>query len=255
MTDVKKYKTALVLSGGGVRGFAHLGVLKALNEKGIFPDVISGTSAGAIAATLYADGYMPDEIMGFFKQKELLKYIEIIIPKTSLVKMTGIIKLLNKYLRAKTFEELKIPVFITACNLNTGQTEYFSQGELLKPLIASASIPVLFNPVKIKDNYYVDGGLMDNFPIKAIEKDAEKIIGVDVCPINYQDNFTGIKSIALRSFYIAINRNVNIASQKCDVFVAPDKLNLYGLLDVKKNEEIFKIGYAEAKKVLKTYIF
>lgn len=255
MEEVKKYKTALVLSGGGVRGLAHIGAIKALNEKGIFPDVIAGASAGALIATLYADGYTPDEIMAFFKEKELLKYVEIIIPKTSLVKMTGIIKLFNKYLRAKTFEELKIPVIIAASNISKGKIEYFSQGELHKPLIASASIPVLFNPVKINDDYYVDGGLLDNFPVKAVEKDAEKIIGVDVCPINYQDKFTSIKSIAIRSFYLAINRNVDIESKRCDLFIALDKLNLYGILDVKKNEEIFTLGYTETKKALKAYNF
>ena len=255
MKEVKKYKTALVLSGGGVRGLAHIGAIKALNEKGIFPDVIAGASAGALIATLYADGYTPDEIMALFKEKELLKYVEIIIPKTSLVKMTGIIKLFNKHLRAKTFEELKIPVIIAASNISKGQIEYFSQGELLKPLIASASIPVLFNPVKINEDYYVDGGLLDNFPIKSVEKDAEKIIGVDVCPINYQDKFTSIKSIAVRSFYLAINRNVEIESKRCDLFIALDKLNLYGILDVKKNEEIYTLGYTETKKALKAYNF
>ena len=255
MAEIKKYKTALVLSGGGSRGFAHLGVIKALNEKGIFPDVLAGTSAGAIVATLYADGYTPDEIMGFLNQKELLKFIELIIPKTSLVKMTGIIKMFHKHIKAKTFEELKLPIFITACNLNTGKVEYFSQGELIKPLIASASIPVLFNPVKINDHYYVDGGLLDNFPVNTIANDAETIIGVDLCPINYQVDFNNIKSIALRSFYIAINRNVRNDSKLCDIFIASDKINQYGILDVKKNEEIFKLGYTEAKKALKAHIF
>jgi len=252
MTTTKKYKTGLVLSGGGTRGFAHKGVLKALNEKGIFPDVIAGTSAGAIAAVLYADGHTPDEIMSFFKDKELLKYIEIILPKTGLVKMTGIIKLMTKYLRAKTFEELKIPVHIAACNINTGLTEYCSKGDLIKPLIASASIPVLFSPVKINEHYYVDGGVMDNFPIETIEKDAEKIIGVYVCPIIFQENFNNIKDIAMRTFHLAVNNNMNLKSKKCDIYIAPDDITRYGLLDVKNNQQIFKVGYNEAKKILKS---
>ncbi len=253
--EPKKYKIALVLSGGGVRGFAHLGVIKALNEKGIYPDVISGTSAGAIAAALYADGYTPDEIIGFFKEKELLKYIEIIIPKTGLVKMTGMIKMFTKYLKARTFEDLKIPIYIACCNLNTGKTEYFSSGDLIKPLIASASIPVLFSPVKINQHYYVDGGVMDNFPIRTIEKTSEKIIGVFVCPINYQENFTSLKNIAIRSFHLAINKNIVLKSPKCDLFIAPHEVDNYGLLDVKHNEKLFKIGYNEAKKVLKNIDF
>lgn len=247
----KKFNTALVLSGGGVRGFAHMGVIQALNENGIYPDVISGTSAGAIAATLYADGYTPEEVRGFFKEKELLKYIEIIIPKKGLVKMTGIIKLLKKYLRAKTFEELKIPIYIAACNINTGKTEYFSEGELLKPLIASASIPVLFEPVKIGPHLYVDGGVMDNFPIKPIEGNADQIIGVFVCPINYQENIPNLKAIAIRSFHLAVNKNIVIKAPKCDIFIAPQEVDNYGLLDVAKMDELYQIGYNEAKKILK----
>ncbi|MDD3875263.1 MAG: patatin-like phospholipase family protein [Bacteroidales bacterium] len=247
---MKKYKIALVLSGGGVRGFAHLGVIKALNEYGIYPDIIAGTSAGAIAAALYADGYKPDEAVAIFKEKELLKYIELIIPRTSLVKMTGMIKLLNNYLRAKQFEELKTPIIIAASNINTGKCEYFSKGELIKPLVASASIPILFNPVNINDNYFIDGGVLDNFPIKTVEKKAEKIIGVFVNPVNYQDNFNNIKNIAVRSFQISINKNMHEESKKCDIFIAPSKLNNYGVLEIDKNEEIFEIGYKEAIKIL-----
>jgi len=250
MEAQKKYKTAFVLSGGGVRGFAHMGVIKSLNERGIYPDVISGTSAGAIAAALYADGNTPDEVMSFFAEKDLVKYIEFIMPKTGLVKMTGMIKLLSKNLKAKTFEELKIPIYISACNLNTGKAEYFSSGELLKPLIASASIPVLFSPVKINDNYYVDGGVLDNFPLKPIEKIAERIIGVFVCPINYQDNFANLKAVAIRSFHLTVNKNIVLKSPKCDIFISPKEIDNFGLLDVKKRDKLFKMGYEEANKVL-----
>ncbi len=250
MAAKKKYKNALVLSGGGVRGFAHMGVIKALNEKGIFPDVISGTSAGAIAATLYADGYTPDEVMGFFKEKELKKYIEIIIPKTGLVKMTGMINLLKKYLRAKTFEDLKLPVFIAACNMNTGKPEYFSKGELLKPLIASASIPVLFEPVKIGNHIYVDGGVMDNFPIKPVEGKTERLIGVFVCPINFHEKLNNLKEIAIRSFHLAVNKNIVLKAPKCDILISPQEVDNYGLLEVAKMDKLFEIGYKEARKVL-----
>ncbi|OQA02041.1 MAG: NTE family protein RssA [Bacteroidetes bacterium ADurb.Bin408] len=250
MATIKKYKNALVLSGGGVRGFAHMGVIKALNEKGIYPDVISGTSAGSIAATLYADGYTPDEVMSFFKAKEFKKFIEIIIPKTGLVKMTGMANLLKKYLRAKTFEELKIPVFITACNMNTGKPEYFSKGELLKPLIASASIPVLFEPVKIGNYLYADGGVMDNFPIKPVEGKTERLIGVFVCPINYQEKIPNLKAIAIRSFNLAVNKNIVLKAPKCDVLIAPKEVDDYGLLEVAKMDKLFEIGYKEALKVL-----
>ncbi len=249
----KKFKTALVLSGGGVRGFAHLGVLKALNEFDIYPDVISGTSAGAIAAALYADGYTPDDAIKLFNKKELLKYIELVFPRMGLVKMTGMMKLLKAALRAKTFEDLKTPVYVAACNLNKGCTEFFSKGELLKPLLASSSIPVMFSPIKINDNYYADGGILDNYPIEPIIHKSETIIGVYVNPVSQQQNFKSIKQIAIRAFQLTINKNIPSKAKKCNIVIAPSKLDRYGIMELNKNEEIFQIGYHEAIKVLKKF--
>ena len=140
----KKYKLGVVLSGGGTRGFAHVGFLKALNEEGIFPDVISGASAGSIAGTLYADGYSPDEMTMFFKESKLRKYIEFVKPSGGMVKLSGLMKMLINGLKAKTFEELKLPLFIGVSNLNSGNVEYVSEGSLAKIVIASATIPALF---------------------------------------------------------------------------------------------------------------
>ena len=172
-----RYKTGIVLSGGGARGFAHLGVLLALNEAGIFPDIISGTSAGALIGVLYADGYTPGEIMKLLDANTSFHYIRPTVPKEGLLQISGIIKILRDNLRAKTFEELKLPLIVAATNLNYGRIEYFSAGELLQPVIASASIPVLFKPVLINGCLFVDGGVLDNLPIKPVEEVCEfKII-------------------------------------------------------------------------------
>ena len=105
----KKYKTGVVLSGGGARGFAHLGVLKALNDAGIYPDVISGTSAGALVGVLYADGYSPEEILKMMNATSRLHYIRPTVPREGLLQISGIVTILKENLRAKTFEDLKIP--------------------------------------------------------------------------------------------------------------------------------------------------
>jgi NTE family protein len=141
-----QYKTGLVLSGGGARGFAHLGVLQALNESGIFPDIISGTSAGAIAGVLYADGHKPKEILGMMHSGSMLDYMRPTLPRNGLLQISGMEKILSANLRAKTFKDFKIP-FCTATDLNRGKAVYFSEGDLLTAVIASASIPVLFNPL------------------------------------------------------------------------------------------------------------
>lgn len=140
----KKYNIGIVLGGGGARGFAHIGVLKALNESGIYPEIISGVSAGAIIGSLYADGYSPDEILALFKQNKLFNYLKLINPKQGLFKMTGLAKVISKNLKAKTFEELKLPLIINATDLNNGKCEYFSSGELFKHILASSTIPGLF---------------------------------------------------------------------------------------------------------------
>jgi NTE family protein len=165
----KKYQIGLVLSGGGTRGFAHLGVMQALNEAGIYPDVISGTSAGALAGVLYADGHTPKEIQKIMNSGSRLDFIRPTLPREGLLQIGGVIKILKNCLHAKTFEELKIPLYVSATDLNNGKSVYFSKGDLLDPVIASASIPVLFQPVIINNICYVDGGVLDNLPVRPIE--------------------------------------------------------------------------------------
>lgn len=245
----KKYKIGLVLSGGGTRGFAHLGALKALNEAGIFPDVISGVSAGAIAGAFYADGHTPDEILQFFSEIKIYKYFEIIIPKKGLLKMTGISRIVSQNLKAKTFEELAIPLFVAATDLNNGKCVYFDKGDLLKPVLASATVPVLFSPIKIDNTFFVDGGVINNFPVEPIVNQCNNLIGVHVNHFGYQEEFNSILSIAERSFHISFSTHM-VKKTKCDIFIEPVELNKYRLLDISKIKEIYKLGYKETKKIL-----
>jgi NTE family protein len=246
----KKYKTGLVLSGGGARGFAHLGVIKALNEAGIFPEVISGTSAGAIVGVLYSDGYTPDEIMKMMHSTNMLRFMRPTVPKEGLLQISGIIRILKDNLRAKTFEELKVPLFVTATNLNYGRIEYFSSGELMQPVIASASIPVLFKPVIINNSHYVDGGVLDNLPIKPIEEDCSYIIGSFVNPTGYEKNITNLIQIAERTFLLNVSKDILEKAKRFNLFIAPQQLKNYKILDPEKSKEVFRIGYKATKEKL-----
>jgi NTE family protein len=246
-----EYKIGLVLSGGGARGFAHLGVIEALNEAGIFPDVICGTSAGAIAGVLYADGYSPREILKMTISNSRLHYIRPTVQKDGLLQITGLIRILAKNLRAKRFEELKIPLFVTATDLNNGRVDYFSSGELLNPVIASASIPVLFKPVVIDGKHYVDGGVLDNLPIKPIENKCRFIIGSFVNPTGYQENVQNLINIAERTFLLSMSKEVIEKSKRFNLFIAPLELSNYKILDPEKAEELFMVGYRATKDKLK----
>jgi len=247
----EKYNVGLVLSGGGARGFAHLGVLQALNEAGIYPDVLSGTSAGALAGVLYCDGYTPREILKIMKTSSRLNYMRPTLPRDGLLTISGIIKILETNLRAKTFEELKIPLYVTVTDLNNGKAVYFFEGELLNAVIASASIPVLFKPVKINKIYYVDGGILDNLPIRPVENKCRLIIGSFVNPVGHEDIISGLTKIAERTFMVSMSKEISEKSKKFDLFIAPLELKNYSILDPEKAEDVFKIGYKATKEKLK----
>jgi NTE family protein len=247
----KIYKTGLVLSGGGARGFAHLGVIQALNEAGIIPDIISGTSAGALVGVLYADGYNPREILALMNWASRFDFMRPALPREGLLQINGIIKILKANLRSKTFADLKIPLFVSATDLNNGKSVYFSEGDLFEPVIASASVPVLFQPVKIGDISYVDGGVLDNLPIKPLENICQVIIGSFVNPIGYVEKVSGLIGIAERTFMLSMSKDVLEKAKRFDLFIAPPELRNYGFLDPDKSQEVFDLGYYATKEKLK----
>lgn len=247
----KKFNIGMALSGGGARGFAHLGVLEALNEAGIYPDIFSGTSAGALAGVLYCDGSTPKEILKIMNTQSRLDYMRPAVPRDGLLQISGIERILECHLHAKTFEELKIPLFVTATDLNNGKAVYFSKGTLIKPVIASSSIPVLFKPVIINDICYVDGGVLDNLPIKPIKNLCNLLIGSYVNPVGYEAKINGLVQIAERTFMLSMSKEVTEKSKYFNLFIAPLELRNYGILDPEKAEDLFKIGYEATKEGLK----
>jgi NTE family protein len=247
----EQYNIGLVLSGGGTRGFAHLGLIQALNDNGIFPDILSGTSAGALAGVLYADGYSPKEILNIMNTGSRLDFMRPALPREGLLQIGGIIKILKSSLRARIFEELKIPLYVAATDLNNGKAEYFSKGELIEPVIASASIPILFKPVLINNKLYVDGGVMDNLPVRPIENKCRFLIGSFVNPVGYIEKINGLISIAERTFMLSMSKEINEKAKKFDLFVSPPELRNFKILDPEKAEDLFEIGYKATMEKLK----
>jgi NTE family protein len=245
------YETGIVLSGGGARGFAHLGVLKALEEMEITPGVISGVSAGAIVGVFYADGYSPAEILEMFVEKKLFSLVRFTVPRSGFLKLSGLDELLRTSLRAKRFEDLKTPLWITVTNLNKGEVEYIREGALIDPVIASASIPVLFAPHHIGNYQYCDGGVFDVLPVDPVRKQCKTIIGVNVNPRWEENNISGLLKMAEWSFYLRILASVQNNLRQSDIRIDPQKLKGYGIFDMSRAREMFDIGYEEARKVLK----
>jgi len=243
-------KTGLVLSGGGVRGVAHLGIIKALEEKEIKFDVISGTSAGSIVGALYSYGYSVDEILKVIVEIKAFKLLQPALSWTGLLNMEVVERFLMDYLPIDDFSSLKIPLYIAATNLNSGKTEYFHSGKLRAAICASSCIPVLFNPVKYNENLYIDGGILNNLPVEPVRDQCEVIIGCHSNPVDSDFQPKNAKGVMERALMMAITKNAHQNKSKCDIFIEPDKLAPFKVLDLNKANDIFLIGYEHASKQL-----
>jgi NTE family protein len=243
---IKKYETGLVLSGGGTRGFAHLGVIAALFEKGIKPDVISGTSAGAIVGAFIAAGKSPIEILEIFKKGWFFKYTKLHIPVDGLLKLDGLKEIIQKEILVANIEELEIPFFVAISNLNKGCIEYKNSGSIGKNVLASSSIPILFSPIIIDENSYVDGGLMDNIPIAPIKNDCNKIFVSNISPINPRAKMKNLIQIATRTFYMSVNANMKEVRKHTTVFIEPEGIDKFDILSKSNADKLYEIGYNSA---------
>ena len=250
--SVKVYSVGLALSGGGIKCLCHAGVLKAMEEDSIRPDVISGVSAGGVVAALYADGYSPDSIISLFKNVNYTDFFYLEIPRGGLLSLTGFKEFLNKVLHAKTFEELKMPLRIVATDFDNGRSVVFDKGSLVDALMASCSVPVLFGPYKIDGVNYVDGGLPKNLPASVLRSDCRFLIGASVGPMDtvYYNNRVSITDIALRSYKFIFRSNANYDKGLCDLLIEPKGMARFNGADIRHAQEIFDLGYQEAKKML-----
>ena len=236
-------RVGLALSGGGARGIAHLGALKAFEEWGITIHELSGTSAGSIAAAFYTHGYSPEEALDVITKTNLFKVVWPAFSWSGLLSTSKGEAIINQYLDADSFDAADRPLKIVATNLNSGKAEVFSSGSLVKALMASSCIPFMFQPVKINGNQYVDGGIVNNLPAECLRDSCDVVMGVNVVPVIPQDDFGGVKRMVERVSMIALSANVHASSQLCDLLITPNELRRFGTLDIKYAREIFEIGY------------
>ena len=246
----KKYRIGIALSGGGIKGMAHAGVLKALEEFNIVPEIISGVSSGAVIGALYSSGYSPDEIAAMFDDFSFRKMTKIRIPEGGFFRVEPFENFLNRKLRINTFEALSIPLRVVATDLDKGKAVVFSKGDLISPVIASCSIPVLFTPKKIDGVNYVDGGVVQNFPVSVIREECECIIGVNSSPMVADNYKLSLLNVASRSYHFMFKANIIHDKEICDHIIEPQDLGYYGTFDVEKSREIYELGYKTAAKYL-----
>lgn len=247
-----RYPIGVALSGGGARGFAHLGVLYAMDELGIKPDIIAGVSAGAVAASLYASGLKPLEIMKqFMISSKFFDFCEIGMPKDGFFHMDGFRQFLKKNFPVKNIEECPIPLVVCATDLDSGEAVQWRSGSMPERVAASCSIPIIFKPIKIDGVNYVDGGVIHNLPAWAIRGECDHLIGVNVSPmIRKRASTKSIIDIAQRSYHLLARNNALTDIGMCDTVISTDTIADLNVFDLKAKERVFKSGYKAAKAAL-----
>jgi len=247
-------KLGLTLSGGGVRGIMHIGVLKALEEEGIRPGIISGTSAGAIIGAFYAAGLSPDQIMKIVDESGWFKIVKPAIPVKGFMTLDYLRKLMVKHIPEDNFSALHTPLLVTVTNLNSGELEVYQDGPLFDRVVASASVPLMFEPVQDDGTLYLDGGLMMNLPASPIRDRCRFLLGVNLVPKVPLEKreLSGIVRIAMRCFDIAIISNMEKELSLLDWVIQPEALNDLSMFDFSfsKGRQLYQLGYTSTKEMM-----
>ncbi|MBR5804334.1 MAG: patatin-like phospholipase family protein [Bacteroidaceae bacterium] len=294
ITTQERPKVGLVLSGGGAKGAAHIGVLKYIEEVGLPIDYIAGTSMGSIIGGMYALGYSADEILNIishvdwdrlisdevdrqeisYKRKQESSIKLLTIPfhvttdkeelqlrsfknslPTGIVSGDNLLNLFNSlsvgYADPMSYDELPIPFICIATNMMNGEPEVMNKGVFSKSLRASMAIPILFNPVKIDNTLYLDGGLVNNFPAEQCRAmGADYVIGVSMSPGLESDpqKLSSIFSQVKQIKEIITDKEFDNYHTKCDIFISPD-LKGVGMLsfDAESVARITQSGYEAAQ--------
>lgn len=249
--ELEAYKTGITLSGGAARGITHLGVLQALNEEGIHPEMVSGVSGGAILGALYCAGWEPTDILEVFKEEKLFRNLQLRFPRKGFMSMNGLFDILKKYLDARDFSDLQKPLYVTATDFRSGKQVVFQEGDLFLALQASSAIPILFKPIEDDEgNVYVDGGLVSNLPVEPLQGKCDKLIGVNVNPIGRMESFPNMFSVLERTLHLSIWANVQKNVDECDLFIEPEGLRRYNIFNLSKVEEIYSLAYSFTQQTL-----
>lgn len=285
--EKNKVKIGLTLSGGGAKGLAHIGVIRLMEEAGIRPDYITGTSMGSIIGGLYAIGYSPDEMEEFVKQtdwdrlmndyisrrdlamteKEFYEKYILDIPikkkKKETLKILAqamhsgfnitmkFIELTERVEGVDDFSKFEIPFQAIAADIEHGKSVILKSGSLALAMRASMAIPSVFSPVLINDTLLVDGGLLNNFPVKEVkDMGADIVIGVDVqSPYYTQEELGSVINIFQQASKILRKPNNELGISLTDIYIHPD-VTKYSVMGFENADTIIKLGEAAGRKML-----
>lgn len=252
----KTHKYGVAFAGGGAKGFAHIGVLTAMEEFGIVPQIMSGVSAGSIAAVLYGAGLTPHDMIDCFANLQKFgDFTEWSVPKEGFFKLNKFGKLLESWLPVRNLEDMKIPTVVCATNFDKGTSVGWLKGEIVPRVMASCSIPILFRPVRINGGHYVDGGVLRNLPAWAIRKHCKVLIGSNCSPIKKEYRYkSSLADIAMRTFQLVAKSNAMHDIRLCDYVISPQTFTISSTFDLTSLRRNVRMGYDAACSVLETIV-
>lgn len=242
----RKYKLGIAFSGGGCKAAAHCGALQALKEFGIKPDVVSGTSAGSLVAAFYSAGYQPVQMIEIFSKMNFFKDIVTVSkPRGGLFESTPLLEIIREHLSYERIEDLPIPTYIVAADMDNGVPVVFSKGEIAPRLVASCSIPIVFKPMIINGIHYIDGGVFQNLPVPAIRNLCDKVIAFSVRRIDSEEYKDNILYTATRAYSMMFMSNIMADSKLADTYIELDTSGC-SVYDMSRIADLFRSGYLDA---------
>ena len=248
-------RLGVALSGGGARGFAHVGALKALEEAGMKPDVIAGVSAGAVAAVMYAAGVPLDEMLSLFTSTKFTDFA-----RPSLIHGDGMFSLMRfkQFIEEATgidrLENLRRPTYVGVTDLDHGEPAEFHEGPLGERVVASCSIPIVFSPVEIDGIHYVDGGVLRNLPAWIIREKCETLIGINVSPLRTFEYKKSFLDIGMRTYNLMAKANQQQDMDICGHVIITPELIHYQVFNLKDIHKAYLSGYAAAHRAIRQWL-
>jgi len=254
----KQPKVALVLGGGGARGFAHIGVLKVFQEKQIPVDLVVGTSMGSIAGAFFCAGVPMDKVDTLAKNMNWGKISNFNAPSIAVMFLSGkllsnekLVKFITDNIGDLRFDQLKIPLICVATDLNTGERVLLKDGSVAFAARASSNIPGLFEPVEYRQRYLVDGGISTNIPVKVAKTyNPDIIIAVPVSADITKNSTDNVYMTLMQAIYIQGQSMDHEELQNADVIIRPDVGDV-SAIDLESAHHTVDEGFYAAQKALK----
>ncbi|MDE5607896.1 MAG: patatin-like phospholipase family protein [Muribaculaceae bacterium] len=248
----KPYRIGVALSGGGARGFAHAGALKALEEAGLRPDVIAGVSAGSVVAVMYSAGVRPDDMIRVFSEGKFGDFARLSVRGGDLFRINRFKQHVLKQLNGiERLEDLKIPTYIGVTDIDNGCAVEFHEGPIGDIMQASCSMPIIFHPVEMNGVKYVDGGVLHNLPSWILRDKCDFLIGLNCSPMKTERPGNSLIDIAMRT-YVLMSKGQQAEDIKlCDLQVEMSELAHYKVFNLKKINTVFLDGYIQMRSALK----